>query len=229
MNSEEFTSLLDQAVAAADQLAELDTPQAAALSAPAFVVAASRIAGFTEDQARELRDRIDSDRTLEHLAGAIDGGASFIAGRHAGRCPHPPTDVSRLRWLFSEDARSEMARIGANELTCFAVSAVVASERFGKYPESFGTCEDPIAHHRTLTEARARFEALCDRLESETPISALTITAPDQPSLREQGLFHVAYSITDGAVSIGQGSGHALVVWHQAQRVADQVATPEAA
>ena len=86
-----------------------------------------------------------------------------------------------------------------------------------------------LTHQRALEETKARFEALCDRIEIEAPLSALTISEPSQPTLREQHLFFVTDVLTDGAVSVGDGSGRALVAWCQARRAADQVATPEAA
>ena len=75
-----------------------------------------------------------------------------------------------------------------------------------------------LAYRRGAEESRARFETLCERLETECPRSDLTITAPTEPSLRERGLFFVTYAISDGAVSVGQGSGRKLVEWSQANR-----------
>lgn len=196
MNSKQ----LREAVALSAELEELRKP--AKLSPAAFVCQSMEVAS-TDDARLDALEKALRRPIFRWSQSFLRESRRWL---RESSCTCPPRELRRLSWLGRfEEVVSELATVGSNPFELFALAA---RQEAAQNPRVFGTCECMDAHRKQLEETKAKYTALCEKIEKSYTSEDLIVDNPNHA-----GYARVSLKITKGQVHLGPGLGERLIAW----------------
>lgn len=193
-NSTEFTQLVNEAVAVAQRLGELQAPRASRLTAEALLRETLAVVGSTKTKVLALRKALDRNELgLEDAQRTARRMRTFLVSPNwAG----PPANAERLRFLWTPATLAELSPRGYTGAELFCVAVLIQADR---QPECFGECTDSAAHSAEVARLTKRQSALQTQISKAWRAEDIDI----EPLPGPDHACSVTVKLSHGAVPLG--------------------------
>lgn len=195
-----LAKLLKTAVKVTTELEQLSHQK---LSAEAFLEEAFQVAKTSDEKLDALEDQLLARPELEGFESYFRRAEKWIK---EPTCPRMPQEISRIRWLFSENTESELGILGIDAFIGFALA--VRSVTQMKEKNYFGEINDWDDHVEKITQLKNQKQRLFYSIEEAYAPSDLDFDSPDS-----NGRVSATFKLSNCEVPIGPNAGERLVSW----------------
>jgi hypothetical protein len=201
-------ALVREAAKVQRSIRELTSLAGQKLAASAYVREAMEIAKADANRLKKLRAEIeDAQTSMQALNGAL---RLMVRAVRSPNFPTPPRSARPLRYMLSQQAEAQLAKLAASPFELFAIAAQIAAE---KHPEDFGKAQSSDAHEAQLFDLTQKRDQLYGEIATTYGPNDLVLW-----DWGEDGKCRAAFALSKGAVSIAprENAAQRLVDWYLA-------------